>query len=61
MTRAHPHVGIHNYSEEEIMKAKYKLALGSFGLGLLVTGCPAFADCSGLPNQASVKTAVDAT
>jgi uncharacterized protein GlcG (DUF336 family) len=51
-------VTIHNCSKEEIMKPKYKLALGSFGLGLLVTGCPAFADCSGLPNQASLKTAV---
>jgi len=38
------------------MKAKYKVALG--GLGLLLTGCPAFADCSGLPNFTSLKTAV---
>jgi hypothetical protein len=41
-----------------MMKAKHKVVLGSFGLGLLLTGSPAFADCSGLPNFTSLKTAV---
>jgi len=40
------------------MKAKYKIALGSVGLGLAFAATPAFADCSGLPNFTSLKTAV---
>ena len=52
------HVVIHNCSKEEIIKAKYKIALSCFGLGLLFTGSPAFADCSGLPTFAALKTAV---
>jgi hypothetical protein len=44
--------------QEEITKAKYKVALGSVGLGLAFVGSPAFADCSGLPNNTSLKAAV---
>ena len=40
------------------MKAKYKVAIGSVGLGLAFVASPTFADCSGLPNFSSLKTAV---
>ena len=40
------------------MKAKYKVALGSIGLGLAFAATPALADCSSLPNFTSLKPAV---